>query len=298
MGVDAMTERSEYAPLLQKGERIEGRRSVVSQHGENDVERFDEDAPDRDRQFVVALARGLEILRCFGPGERHLGVTELMRRTGIPKPSVSRLAGTLCRLGYLDFDAGRSKYSLGSGVLSLGYAMLSNLDVREIARPLMQDLAEYSRASVSIGIRDRLSMVYVETIRSSAPVALTRGVGARLSLATTSMGRAWLAAASETDRRFLMDQIRLRDEENWREIEAGLAQGFRDYAERGFCLSMGEWNPEIVAVGVPFTLPDGTQMAFNCGCPAYVLTREQLVTDIGPRLVALVRRVGRMMGRP
>ncbi len=293
-----MTDRDEYVPPSEKGEPGGETKVISGRRDENDVERFDEESFERDRQFVVALARGLEILRCFGPGERHLGVTELMRRTGIPKPSISRLAGTLCRLGYLDFDHGRSKYSLGSGVLSLGYAMLSNLDVREIARPLMQDLAEYSRASVSIGIRDRLSMVYVETIRSSAPVALTRGVGARLSLATTSMGRALLAAAPEADRRFLMDQIRLRDEENWPKIEAGLKQGFRDYAERGFCLSMGEWNPEIVAVGVPFTLPDGTQMAFNCGCPAYVLTREQLETDIGPRLVALVRRVGRMMGRP
>lgn len=267
-------------------------------HESNDIERFDDDLPEKDRQFVTALARGLELLRCFGPGERHIGVTELARRTGIPKPSVSRLAGTLCKLGYLNYSDALGKYSLGAGVLSLGYSMLSNLDIRQLAKPYMQELADYSRASVSIGIRDRLSMVYVETVRSNAPIALQRGVGARLTLATTSMGRAYLAALPESERNFLMDQIRLRDEENWPWIKSGIEQGFRDYADHGFCISMGDWEREIVAVGVPFQNADGTLMAFNCGGPAFVLTREKLENEIGPRLVSLVKRVGSVIGRP
>lgn len=271
---------------------------VIVGHESNDIERFDDDPPEKDRQFVTALARGLELLRCFVPGERHLGVTELARRTGIPKPSVSRLAGTLAKLGYLNFSESLGKYSLGSGVLSLGYAMLSNMDIRQIAKPFMQELAEYSRASVSIGIRDRLSMVYVETIRSSAPITLQRGVGARLALATTSMGRAYLAGLPETERNFLLDQIRLRDERAWPRIKAGIEEGLRDYAEHGFCLSMGDWDHEIFGAGVPFHGPDGSLMAFNCGGPAFILSREKLENDIGPKLVSLVKRVGSMMGRP
>jgi len=260
---------------------------VTSSHESNDIERFDEPLPGKDRQFVTALARGLELLRCFGPGERYLGVTELARRTGIPKPTVSRLVGTLCKLGYLSVSETFGQYRLGAGVLSLGFAMLSNLDVRQLAKPFMQELAEYSRASVSIGIRDRLSMVYIETIRSSAPIALQRSIGARLPLATTSMGRAYLAALPESERSFLMDHIRLRDEESWPRIKAGIEQGLLDYAERGFCTSLGEWEKEIVSVGVPFLSPDGSLMAFNCGGPAYVLTREKLENDIGPKLVSL-----------
>lgn len=267
-------------------------------HYSNDIERFDEDPPEKDRQFVTALARGLELLRCFGPGERYLGVTELARRTGIPKPTVSRLAGTLTKLGYLAFSEAQGRYCLGSGVLSLGYAMLSNLDVRRLAKPFMQELAEYSRASVSIGVRDRLSMVYVETVRSSSPIALQHGVGARLPLATTSIGRAYLAAAPESERNFLLDQIRIRDEAQWPRIKAGIEQGFRDYAEHGFCLSMGDWNPEIFGVGVAIAGPDDSITAFNCGGPAFVLTREKLENDVGPRLVNLVKRVGNLMGRP
>lgn len=267
-------------------------------HYNNDIERFDDDPPDKDRQFVTALARGLELLRCFGPNERYLGVSELARRTGLHKSTVSRLVNTLTKLGYLAFSQAEGRYRLGSGVLSLGYAMSANLDVRRVAKPFMQELAEYSRASVSIGIRDRLSMVYVETVRSSSPIALQHGVGARLPLATTSIGRAYLAAVPELERNFLLDQLRMRDEALWPRIKAGIEQGLRDYSERGFCLSMGDWNPEIVGVGVAIAGLDDSIIAFNCGGPAFILTRDKLENDIGPRLVNLVKRVGNLMGRP
>lgn len=263
----------------------------------SDIAHFDEEGQGKDRQFVTALARGLELLRCFRPKERYLGITELARRSGIPKPSVSRLAGTLAKLGYLDFSAELGKYRLGAGVLSLGYSMLSNLDVREVAKPLMQELAEYSQASVSIGMRDRLSMVYVESIRSSSPIILQRGIGTRLPIATTGMGRAYLAGLPDEERNFLIDQIRLNAGDEWPKVKAGIEQGLRDYAERGFCISMSDWDKATVGVGVAFTAPDGSVMGFNCGGPAFMLTRDMLENDIGPRLVNLVKSVSGAMGR-
>jgi DNA-binding IclR family transcriptional regulator len=258
---------------------------------------LDASEEDNDRQFVTALARGLELLRCFGPREKYLDVTELARRTGVPKPTVSRLAGTLCKLGYLNFSKSYAKYSLGAGVLSFGYSMLSNVDIRHIAKPLMQELAEHSQASVSIGVRDRFSMVYVESVRSSAPIALQRGIGARLDLAATAIGRALIAGLPELEREAVLEQIQKRNVENWPAIKSRLEIAFRDYAERGFCLSIGEWEREIVAVGVPLLNSNGSVTAFNCGGPAYALTRDRLEHDVGPKLVSLVKQVGNMMGR-
>jgi DNA-binding IclR family transcriptional regulator len=266
-------------------------------HDGSDIEHFDDREEGKDRQFVTALARGLELLRCFGMKERELGLTELARRSGIPKPTVARLAGTLAKLGYLDHLEAEGKYRLGAGVLALGFGMLARLDVREVARPLMRELAERNQASVSLGVRDRLSMVYVETVRSSASVTLQRGVGTRLALATTAMGRAFLAGMPASERGFLMDQIRLRDERDWPLLSAGIEQGLRDYAERGFCISIGEWDKDICGVGVPFLAPDGTMMAFNCGKPAFKCSREYLQDELGPALVELVRKVGGSMGK-
>lgn len=270
---------------------------MTTDYESNDIQRFDEEDAAKDRQFVTALARGLELLRCFDPKERYLGITELARRTGIPKPTVSRLAGTLVKLGYLDYSESQGKYRLGAGVLSLGYSILSNIDVRQMARPVMQELAEYSQASVSIGVRDRLSMVYVETIRSSAPIILQRAIGTRLPLATTAMGRAYLAGLPVDEQNFLMDQIRMRNEQEWPRVKAGIEQGFRDYADHGFCISMSDWEKGTCGVGVPFRGPDSAMMAFNCGGPAFMLSREKLESDIGPRLVNLVKHMSGAIGR-
>ncbi|CAG9213314.1 IclR family transcriptional regulator [Paraburkholderia caribensis] len=270
--------------------------SSGQQFEQRDIARFD-DGASTDRQFVTSLARGLEVLRCFAPRERYLGLSELARRTNLPKATVARLAGTLAKLGYLRYEESLGKYGLGTGVLSLGYSMLSNLDIRDVARPFMQELAEYARASVAVGVRDRLSVVYVEWVRSSAPITVMRGVGVRLPIATTSMGRAYLAAAPESERNEVLEQVRRLDESDWPRIKRGIDQAVRDFEERGFCLSIGDWDKDIASVAAPFTAPDGTRMAFNCGGPAFVMSRDTLENDIGPHLVDLVQRLGAAVGR-
>jgi DNA-binding IclR family transcriptional regulator len=264
----------------------------------NEIPAFIDDEESKDRQFVNALARGLEILRCFRPGEQFLTNAELAKRTGIPKPTISRLTYTLTKLGYLEHVESMGKYRLGAGVLALGYRMLSSMDIRKLARPLMQDLAEYAQASVSLGTRDRLSMMYVESCRSSANVTLKLDVGSLIPLATTAMGKALLCVLPQTERDYLLDHVRLHDSERWPSIKAGIEQGFRDYQERGFCISAGVWQTDVHAVGVPMLGADGAQaMAFNCGGPAFLLSRDKLEQDLGPRLVQLVKKIDINLGR-
>ena len=263
----------------------------------DEIEVFSDDDA-KDRQFVNALARGLELLRCFGPGEVYLTNAELAKRSSLPKPTVSRLTHTLTTLGYLNYSESQGKYQLGAGVLALGYRMLSTMDLRKLARPLMEELAEYAQASVSLGARDRLSMVYVESCRSSANVTLRLDVGARIPMATTAMGKALLCVLPEAERNYLLDRVRQRDEANWPQVKAGVEQGFKDYQERGFCMSAGEWQGDVHAVGVPVRGLDGEQvMAFNCGGPAFLLSHARLEEDLGPKLVQLVRRIDTILGR-
>ena len=54
-----------------------------------------------DRKFITALGRGLDVLRCFGPRDRWLANQDISARTGLAKPTVSRLVYTLTRLGFL-----------------------------------------------------------------------------------------------------------------------------------------------------------------------------------------------------
>src|SRR5437879_13769359 len=80
-----------------------------------------------DRQFATTLARGLEVLRCFTPLEPLLGNKEISVRTGLPKPTVSRLTYTLNKLGYLRHNMSLGKYTLVSAEMSLGTQLLDSV---------------------------------------------------------------------------------------------------------------------------------------------------------------------------
>ncbi len=251
------------------------------------------DDETKDRRFVTALARGLDVLRGFQPGDVSLGNLEIARRTGLPKPTISRLTYTLTQLGYLTYSDRYGTYRLGPGVLSLGYAMLSGLDIRERARPFLQDLSDELDATVALGARDRMSMVYLEVCRGPAAVTLRIDVGTRIPLATTAMGRALLAALPVSERDFLMGHVKKSTAgavEHAR-IEKGLEKAVRDVAERGFCMSVGDWRPDVNAVGVPLVTHDRNVYGLICGGPAFRMSRKALEKECGPRLVELAKKI-------
>ena len=248
-----------------------------------------------DRHFVTALARGLDVLSVFRPQDRMLGNQELARRCGLPKSTISRLTYTLTKHGYLEHvgdERGSPGYRLGSAVLALGSTMLARMDVRELARPLMQDLADRSQAMVALGTRDRLSMIYVETCRSESALTLSLNVGSRISLATTAMGRAWLARTGVAQRAALMDRIRERRPAVWPQVRDGIERAVAEYAQLGCCTSFGEWQEQVNAIAIAFQAPGGRSlMAINCGGLAFNLSPDFLLAEVRPRLVELARRL-------
>jgi DNA-binding IclR family transcriptional regulator len=254
------------------------------------------DRPLDDRQFVAALARGLHVLRAFSSAHETLSNRALSDRTGLSKPTISRLTYTLSRLGYLSHDRETGRYRLGPGALSLGYASLSNLDVRQTARPLMQELAEYAGASVALCARDGLSMIYLEIRRSPDAVGLGLDIGDRVPLAVTSVGRAYLAALSTEAREPILEEIRRSDPAAWPKVSRGIEAAITSMQKYGFCTSMGDWLREIHSTGVPLKTqtPYGA-LALNIGGLASSLPASKIEKDLGPRLVALARRVDELL---
>ena len=249
-----------------------------------------------DRQFATTLARGLEVLRCFTPLEPMLGNKEISVRTGLPKPTVSRLTYTLTKLGYLRHNMRMGKYQLGSAVLSIGYPLLASMSIRQIARPFMKELADYANGSVNMGIRDRLNMVYVEACRSGNLTNLP-DIGTAIPIAQSVMGRAFLYACTPPEREAVLNQMKVKEPESLRKYKAQIDKGLEDIRGKGYCVSHGELRREIHAVGVPMRRNvDGEIMTFNCGIPAFMVKKGQLEEDIGPRLVAMVRNIEAAVG--
>ncbi|MGH8808592.1 MAG: IclR family transcriptional regulator [Noviherbaspirillum sp.] len=248
-----------------------------------------------DRHFVTALARGLEVLSCFRSGEKMLGNQELADRAKLPKSTVSRLTYTLTKLGYLQYDDEAGKYRLGTASLALGSAMLSKLDIRQHARPYMQELADFSRSTVSLGMRDRLSMIYVENCRSQAALTLRLDVGARIPIASTAMGRAYLAETSGSEREEILERVREFDELKYPSIHEGVMRSLEEYQTIGCCTSFGDWQHDVNAIAAAFRPANGGAiLSLNCGGPAFNLSPDFLVNEVRPRLLEIAERLRRV----
>ena len=72
----------------------------------------------------------------------------------------------------------------------------------------------------------------------------------------------------------------------------GLERSFKELADRGFCVTWGEWLPELCGVGAPLRNSDGTAAyAINASAPIYQISRDRLEADWGPRLVKIARDI-------
>jgi DNA-binding IclR family transcriptional regulator len=250
-----------------------------------------------DRSFVVALSRGLDVLRAFRPNDGLLGNQEIAARTNLPKPTVSRLTYTLTRLGYLTPVPRFEKYQLAPSAMALGYAALANLGVRHLSEPFREELMRETGGAVAIGGRDRHSMIYFGQSRNGLTLGVQLDVGSRVPIATSAMGRAYLWALPDEERAALLRELREHYGSRWTKLRDGIERSGETVARHGFAISAGEWQDDVHAVGVALKLNDGTgPYAFNCGAPAFRFTEDRLRNDIGPRLVAMVRNIEAALG--
>ena len=250
------------------------------------------DSGDRDPQYVVAVERAFDILRCFGVNDIDLTNAEIVERTGLSKPTASRLTNTLTRLGYLTYSERTGTYALAAGLLSLSAPLLTALSVRERARPLMRQLAEESGASVAIAAPSGIRMTYVEHVPGSGALVLKFSLGSQMPMERTAMGRAYLAGLDADTRARTMEELRAEGVLDSK-VERGIGDAISSVGKCGFCMSMGSWRQGINAVATPLTFSGSpAALALNCGAPADVLHEARMRKVIGPRLVEIARELG------
>ncbi|NYT65407.1 IclR family transcriptional regulator [Alcaligenaceae bacterium] len=246
---------------------------------------------------VAALARGLELLRCFSAREPHLSNGELAAHTGLPKSTVSRLTKTLVELGYLRHDAKKRQYSVGPSVLALGYAALSNLRIADIARPHMQALADATGALISLATRDRLSMLYLEACSSDTTMTLKMGRGVRMPIISTSIGRAFLAALPEQERNYLLSALQQKNASlASAEHISALDREVQRFNTEGYCLSIGEWNTDVNAAATPVVWDnDADLIIISISGPSFMITDTLLHEELIPRLMDLSKYIAKQL---
>lgn len=255
----------------------------------------DESAPaehSRDLGVVRVLARGLMILRAFTPVNRWLSNQDIAAAVHLPRPTVSRITASLMNLGYLDYSEKDGRYRLGNSVLALGFAAQANLDVHVIARPLMQALADAQDAMVVLAERDGLAMVCSEVCHGNNILSLRVGVGSRLSLPKSAMGRALIGAMPPPQRAAMLEDVRSALGNEWNDFQRAVDDASRQMRDKGFYISMGTLEQGVNGVGTIVGLRTAP-LTYTLGLagPAFRFSWKRLEDEIGPGLLDIGNRI-------
>lgn len=138
------------------------------------------------------MSKVWQILDAFTPARPELGLTEICRITGLPAPTVHRLARELVGWGALErLDDGA--YRVGLRLWEIGSLAPRPRSLRDLARPFMQDLYEATRENVQLAVLDGHQVLYIEKIFGRRAVPVVSSVGGRLPLHATGVGKILLA---------------------------------------------------------------------------------------------------------
>ena len=216
------------------------------------------------KDFVEALARGLEVIRSFDRIHVKQTISQISERTLLARPTVLRLLLTLEELGYVRSQ--NNHYSLTPKVVDLGMAYVSSLGLYGAAKPHMEDLSKEVDQTVSLAELDGSDIVYTGRVEVPKIISVGVTVGSRLPSASTALGRVLLAAVPDSElhevlrtpslsmyiprTQFTAEQIRPRlelvREQGWAESDEDLQYGVQAIATP----IRGEDGQVVAAIGL------------------------------------------------
>lgn len=243
------------------------------------------------------IARAMAVLHAFDATTPELGVTEISRRIDLDKSTVYRLLSALQQGGLIEQNPATTKYHLGFGLLRLAGLARQNLDLPQIVRPHLRELAELSQETVNLSVmtaEDKI--INIDGVTSPHRVRNVGWIGREMPIHAVSGGKVMLAFLPEerVDQilagglerltpRTITDPARLRAElEQIRRVGFGLAQ---EELEEGLC-----------AVAAPIRDHEGQPTAIlSVSGPSFRLPQERLV-ELGAVTSQIAYRVSEKIG--
>ncbi|KMQ73208.1 IclR family transcriptional regulator domain-containing protein [Marinobacter subterrani] len=247
-----------------------------------------------DRDYVGALASGLEVLQAFDAEHPRMTLSEVAARTDMDRAKARRFLLTLHALGFVKRN-GR-QFELTPRVLQLGYAYQASNQYRAVIQQYLEDITAELGESSSLAVLDGDDVVYV--VRSSARhrlMAITLSVGTRLPAAYTSMGRVLLAQLSEAEREAFLARVTLEayTASSVTTVEA-LREEILKVRTQGYAVVDQELDSGLRSVAVPVFAGSGELLgAINISTNAARVDMDRLMGVYLPRLQQVAEAVHR-----
>lgn len=242
------------------------------------------DAPATDQALSSTLMRGLEILALYNAETDRLSNSEIATQLGLNRATVSRLCKTLVHMGYLRRDP-KGRFRLAPRILSLSYPVFSQTRWRHQIVGTMREIAEMSSGNCSLATISDDQFVQFHNAGNPVSFPHVPEPGIMGPLHRSASGRALLSLLDGQELGDLVGVLRRNYHDEFADHAEATAAGIERCRTEGFCVSYGEWRPNIVALATPLgETEDGLRVAMACGLPRFSARKDYIETDLGPRM--------------
>lgn len=246
---------------------------------------------------VRCIDKALDVLSCFSINEPELGISDISTKLGMYKSTVHRILKTLEERGFMIQNLQNQKYRLGFKLFDLGYAVVSGLEVRDVALPLMREVSANTRETVTLNIVDNYERVCIEKVESTEAVRNFVQIGGRNPLWLAGSGKLLLAHLSgEEAERIIKGKVLGLTVQGSSIKPQELREELALIRERGYSVSHSERNIGSASVSAPIRNYEGTCIAgLSISGPESRFTDERLPMLI-EQVVVTARNISIRLG--
>lgn len=251
--------------------------------------------------MVQAIERAATILDLLGQFPQGLSIGELAQRTGLPKGTVHRLLASLACYDYVRQEPASRHYQLGFKLVELGNRLLSQIDLRDDARPFLIALAEEVQETVHLVVRDKDHALYIDKVGlqpESSGLQMVSRVGARTDLHSSAVGKILLAELSEEQLKTIVDRCGLLRKTDHTIVDLGkLKKHLADVRRQAFAVDDEENEKGIRCVGAPIRDAESRVIAaVSISGPTARVTRERVAHTLQKKVCEAAMKISRQIG--
>lgn len=226
-----------------------------------------------------------------------LSFAEIQRELDLSKSTAYNIAKTLERLGFVEKNSHTRRFRLGLKLLGLGSVVLARTDLRQLARPIMLELAEDSCETSHLAVRDRDEAVYIEKVEGPSPIKLASFVGQRVPLYCTSVGKVLAAYLPDQETENIMERMSFAPRTGrTRTSPHQFREAVAAVRTLGYAIDDGENEEGVRCIGAPIRDHTGSVVAaMSLSGPTSRIT-DQRLSSLIPALKTASAEISNRLG--
>lgn len=199
-----------------------------------------------------AVERAIDVIELMAR-DKEVRFSEILQRLSIPRQSLVRILNTLCGRGIIEKTSRRGCYRLGIRLLYLGNSIQTKINLRTIAHPYMEELAQQTGKNVELATLDQDQLVLLEQVEGTEEVRLYARVGSAYPyLHAVAAGKIYLAHMDEKKMREVLQKIGLpRVTKNTITSFKNLERDLKGIRSKGYAFEDQELRKGIRRVAAP-----------------------------------------------